>query len=130
MCSCVCENPTVIVSNRANIFTSHLWKQVFEDDGVKLYFSSAYHSQSNSQTERVNQYLVTYLNWLTSTKSRIWLLLLSQIEWWYDTNFHTSLNITPYQVLYSQKPPLLGEAHPICISVVPITHNRMAKLNV
>lgn len=27
-------------------------------------------------------------------------------KWWYNTNFHTSAQITPYEVVYNQPPPL------------------------
>lgn len=102
--------PSVIVSDRDRLFTSTVWKKVFEDDGVKLHFSSAYHPQTDGQSERVNQCLETYLRCLTFTKPRKWHSLPYQAEWWYNTNFHTSLNMTPYQALYGQKPPLVGEA--------------------
>lgn len=102
--------PTVIISDRDRLFTSNTWKQVFNAAGVKLNFSSAYHPQTDGQSERVNQCLETYLRCLTFTKPRKWSSLLDQAEWWYNTNFHTSLNMTPYQALYGQKPPMIGEA--------------------
>ncbi|GKE88964.1 retrotransposable element Tf2 [Tanacetum coccineum] len=35
-----------------------------------------------------------------------WCKWLSLAEWWYNTNYHTSLNTTPYEILYGQKPPI------------------------
>jgi transposase InsO family protein len=49
--------PSVIVSDRDRVFTSGLWQNLFKAMGVKLHLSSAYHPQTDGQTERVNQCL-------------------------------------------------------------------------
>jgi hypothetical protein len=43
------------------IFTSQLWQDLFKSLGVKLKFSSAYHHQTDGQSERVNQCVENYL---------------------------------------------------------------------
>lgn len=53
--------PTAIVSDRDKVFTSHLWQELFKLLDVDLRMSSAYHPQTDGQTERVNQCLETYL---------------------------------------------------------------------
>ena len=50
-----------IVSNRDAKFTSNFWKGLFADLGTKLNFSTAYHPQTDGQTERVNQELIKCL---------------------------------------------------------------------
>ena len=47
--------PSRIVSDRGTQFTSRFWKSLHKAMGTKLDFSSAYHPQTDGQTERVNQ---------------------------------------------------------------------------
>ena len=47
--------PSRIISDRGTQFTSRFWKSLHKAMGTKLDFSSAYHPQTDGQTERVNQ---------------------------------------------------------------------------
>ena len=54
---CLHGVPKKIVSDRGTQFTSHFWHQVQSSLGTKLDFSTSYHSQTDGQTERINQIL-------------------------------------------------------------------------
>jgi transposase InsO family protein len=54
---CLHGVPKKIVSDRGTQFTSHFWQQLQEALGMHLKFNSAYHPQTNGQTERTNQIL-------------------------------------------------------------------------
>lgn len=94
----------VIVSDRDRIFTNHLWQELFKSLGVKLRFSTSYHPQTDGQTERVNQFLEGYLKCMSFASPKKWKNWLSLAEWWYNTSYHTSLEMTPFQALYSFSP--------------------------
>lgn len=68
--------------------------------------STAYHPQSDGQTEVVNRCVENYLRCFTSNRPTAWSKWLSLVEWWYNTTFHVSTGITPYEALYGQKNPL------------------------
>lgn len=110
--------PTMIISDRDRIFTSDMWKQIFSALQVKLRYNSAHHPQTDGQTERVNQCLETYLRCMTFSEPKKWMNWLSMAEFWYNTTFHTALNITPFHALYGFPPPIisqwaiLGTEHP------------------
>jgi hypothetical protein len=53
--------PKSIIFDRDRIFTSRLWQLLFQLAGIQLRMSSSYHPQTDSQTERVNQCLETFL---------------------------------------------------------------------
>jgi hypothetical protein len=46
--------PMALISDRDRIFTSELWQWLFKIAGVQLQISSAYHPQTDGQTEHVN----------------------------------------------------------------------------
>ena len=54
---CLHGVPKKIVSDRGTQFTSWFWQKLHESMDTKLNFSSAYHPQTDGQTERTNQVL-------------------------------------------------------------------------
>jgi ribosomal protein L21E len=101
--------PKVILTDRDPIFTSTMWQSLFKAMGVQLHLTSAYHPQTDGQTERVNQCLENYLRCMCFNSPKRWHYWLSVAEWWYNTSFHTSLQMTPFQILYGFPPPMVAE---------------------
>lgn len=61
-----------IVSDQGPIFTSKFWKNLFKLQGVNLSYFSAYHPQSDGQTEAVNKCLEQYWRCFSGDKPRYW----------------------------------------------------------
>ena len=70
--------------------------------------STAYQTEPDGQTERVNQQVECYLRCFISAHPRKWCKWLSLCEFWYNTNWHSSLGISPFAVLYGQGPRYFG----------------------
>lgn len=98
--------PKVILSDRDPAFTSIFWRELFKVSKVQLSFPSAYHPQSDGQTERVNRCLETYLRCMTGDQPKDWVEWLLLAQWWYNTNLHSAINTSPYEVMFGQQPPL------------------------
>lgn len=107
--------PHAIVSDRDKIFTSMLWKELFHLARVELRMSSAYHPQSDGQTERVNQCMETFLRCFANAVPSKWQDWLHLAEFWYNTTWHSALKQSPFFVLYGHTPRQLGiEAASAC----------------
>jgi hypothetical protein len=97
--------PTSIVSDRDPTFTNTFWKELFKLQGTQLNMSTAYHPQSDGQTKVVNKCLETYLRCFSLDKQHQWVQWLPLAEWWYNTSYHMTTKMTPYEVVYGQRPP-------------------------
>ena len=97
--------PQSIVSDRDAVFTSNFWAKLFKLQGTELAMSSAYHPQSDGQIEVVNQSLEQYLRAFVGDNPYSWVTWLHLAKFWFNTNYHTSTKLTPYEALYGFPPP-------------------------
>ncbi|PNX99740.1 putative retroelement pol polyprotein [Trifolium pratense] len=74
--------------------------------------SSAYHPQSDGQTEIVNKVLQQYLRCFVHDKPTQWGKFIHWAEWHYNTAIHTSTGLSPFQVVYGRAPPTLVDYIP------------------
>jgi hypothetical protein len=97
--------PHSIVSDRDPTFTSNFWQEIFNPQGTQFHLSTTYHPQTDGQTEVVNKCLETYLRCFASERKNQWAQWLPLAEWWYNTSYHTTTRMTPFEAVYGQNPP-------------------------
>lgn len=89
---------TSIVSDWDKVFTSTFWQELFKLSGAKLHLSSAYHPQSDGQTERINQCLEMFLRCAVHNSPSQWAKWIDSAKLWYNTCYHSSLKCSPFKV--------------------------------
>eukprot|EP00253_Pinus_taeda_P015218 PITA_15218 len=95
--------PKTIISDRDVKFTSAFWRALFAELGTQLNFSTAYHPQIDGQTERVNQMVEYMLRACVMQKPTQWEDYLHLVEFAYNNGYHTSIQMSPFEVLYGWK---------------------------
>lgn len=89
--------PKSIVSDRDPIFLSRFWQDLFKNSGTSLHLSSAYHPQSDGQTEVLNQCLEQYLRSLVSESPSKGVMFSPWAELCYNTSFHSAILMSPFE---------------------------------
>jgi hypothetical protein len=96
--------PVSIVSDRDARFCSQFWTQLFSRLGTRLDMSTAYHQQTDGQSERTIQTLEQYLRVFIKKDHTNWDELLDQAEFTYNSNKSASTNLSPFEAMYGFQP--------------------------
>ncbi|KAL4021165.1 hypothetical protein IC575_019956 [Cucumis melo] len=94
--------PVSIVSNRDARFTSKFWKGLQTAMGTRLDFSTAFHPQTDGQTERLNQVLEDMLRACALEFPGSWDSHLHLMEFAYNNSFQATIGMTPFEALYGK----------------------------
>ena len=70
-----------------------------------MHLGTIYHPQTDGQTEFVNKCLETYLRCFASERQHQWAQWLPLVEWWYNTSYHTTTHMTPFEAVYEKNSP-------------------------
>ena len=88
--------PASIVSDRGTLFTSNFWKSLITALGISSWLLTAFHLQTDGQTEVYNkmmeQYVRGYINW----EQNDWVDLLPLVEWAYNNSCNAMTGYTPF----------------------------------
>ena len=95
--------PTSIVSDRGPQFTSKFWQSFQEALGSQLHFSTAFHPQTDGQSERTIQTLEDMLRACVIDFEGSWDQHLPLIEFAYNNSYQASIQMAPFEALYGRK---------------------------
>ena len=95
--------PKSIVSDRDSRFTSKFWKSLQNALGTRLKFSTAFHPQTDGQSERTIQTLEDMLRAYALDFQGAWDKYLPLAEFSYNNSYHATIGMAPYEALYGRK---------------------------
>ncbi|GKC47505.1 putative reverse transcriptase domain-containing protein, partial [Tanacetum coccineum] len=92
--------PVLIISDRDGRFTFHFWQSLQEALGMQLDMSTAYHPQTDGQSERTIQTLEDMLRACVIDFGKSWDRHLPFVEFSYNNSYHTSIKAALFEALY------------------------------
>ena len=90
--------PDSIISDREAIFTSKFWSSLCYFLGIKQRLSTAFHPQTDGQTERQNSTMEAYLRAFVNFEQNDWARLLPMAEFAYNNAKNASTGHTPFEL--------------------------------
>ena len=101
--------PTQIISDRDKLFTSKFWTSLVGLLGAKQKMSTAYHPQTDGQTERLNQTLEQYLRCYINYEQNDWVKHLPMAQFAYNSSDNEAMKMSPFYANYGYNPTAHGE---------------------
>ncbi|KAD3067059.1 hypothetical protein E3N88_34939 [Mikania micrantha] len=95
--------PLSIISDRDSRFTSRFWQTLQKALGTRLDLSTAYHPQTDGQSERTIQTLEDMLRACVLDFGGSWDSHLPLVEFSYNNSYHSSIQCAPFEALYGRK---------------------------
>ena len=90
--------PDSIISDRGAIFTSKFWSSLCYFLGIKRRLSTAFHPQTDGQTERQNSTMEAYLRAFVNFEQNDWARLLPMVKFAYNNAKNASTGHTPFEL--------------------------------
>ncbi|GJS90018.1 hypothetical protein Tco_0772654 [Tanacetum coccineum] len=95
--------PTSIISDRDGRFTSRFWQTMQKALGTRLDMSTAYHPQTDRQSEHTIQMLEDMLRVCVIDFGGSWNIHLPLAAFSYNNSYHSSIRCAPFKALYGRK---------------------------
>lgn len=96
--------PSKIISDRASTFTSKFMTELNRLLGIQTNISSAYHPQTDGQTERLNQEVEQYLRLFVNEQQNNWSEWLPCAEFTINNRVNSSTGFSPFFINYGRHP--------------------------
>ena len=96
--------PDSFVTDRGSVFTSGYWSTLVYQLKCKRRLSTAFHPQTDGQTERQNQELETHLRIYANWEQDDWAQLLDVAAFAYNSKYNSTIRMSPIEAAMGEKP--------------------------
>lgn len=96
--------PSRTTSDCGTTFNSHFTRSLCQQLGIEPHFSTAYHPETNGQSERANQWVDGYLRSFCNYQQDDWASWLPLAEFAHNNQVNRTTGKTPFQVIYGYEP--------------------------
>jgi hypothetical protein len=100
--------PSEIVTDRDSKFTGAFWPEVLRLFGTKTAMATAYHPQTDGQTERMNRLLEETLRHYVSQNHKNWVSLLPMAEFAINNAWQSTVQASPFYLMHGRHPLVPG----------------------
>jgi hypothetical protein len=118
--------PQRIISDRDPRFTSHFSRAVCKATGIQQNLSTAFHPRTDGQTERMNQWIETYLRSFVNGRQNNWSALLPIAEFAHNSWPHEATKYTPHELITGHVPS--AKVKPLD-DATPSAYSRLSELD-
>ena len=110
--------PVTLLSDNGRQFVAKFFQAVCRILGTRNVFTTAYHPQTNGQTERFNRTLKSALRRYVAEHQKDWDLYSSALTFGYNTQTHSSTGFAPFDLVLSRTPAPVGIQNTPCVQGV------------
>ena len=119
--------PETIISDRGTTYTSKFWQTLTAQLGIKHKCSTAFHPQTDGQTERMNQTVEQYLRAYINYDQSDWVQHLPMAQYAYNNAENRKTGMTPFFANYGQEPRIRGPQEGKSLSIKAIDNAKALK---
>ena len=119
--------PRQVISDRGPQFASKVMQEIWNKLGVKSTMSTAFHPQTDGETERVNQELEQYLHIFCNFQVDNWAELLPFMEFAHNARSHSATRLSPFKIWYGYQPEFIPPVN--FATTIPAVEERLQMLD-
>ena len=118
--------PRQVISDRGPQFASKVMQEIWSKLGVNSTMSTAFHPQTDGETERVNQELEQYLRVFCNFQVDDWAELLPFMEFAHNARSHSATHHSPFKIWYGFQPQFIPPVN--FATTIPAVEDRLKTL--
>ena len=119
--------PQQVISDRGPHFASKVMQEIWSKLGVKFTMSTAFHPQTDRETEQVNQELEQYLHIFCNFQVNDWADLIPFMEFAHNAHSHSATGLSPFMVWYGYQPEFIPPVN--FATTIPAVKERLQMLD-